>query len=69
MDLLNSRSVLRIKLEPIPPIEMTIKLTNYDLHQVIDSLEKNALDERITGNNDDARRIAKIIMKIEKQME
>ena len=65
-----NHSVLKMRLdrlEPIPPIEMTIKITDHDLYNIISCLEKHALDERIIGNNDNARKIAKIIMKLEEQ--
>ena len=59
----------RVQLEAIAAIPVTITLMNYEVYQIISSLENNALDERIDGKIDDARRIAKLIVKIEKQME
>jgi len=57
-----------IKLEVIKPIDVNLTLTNVEIYQIISALNNYALDERILGNNEPARKIIKIAMKLEDQI-
>lgn len=59
----------QVHLEPVPSIPVTLNLTNHEIYYLISCLENNALDERTNGKIDESRRIAKLIMKIEGQLE
>lgn len=57
-----------IKLEAIKPINVNLTLTNVEIYQCISALNNYALDERILGNNEQARKIIKIAMNLEDQI-